>query len=282
MKPEFLVTVVALICWMLLGPPYPAVEERPVSLPAVVYSSDLQQVPGLGVSEISLNCSGAKLFLESQQNGDGSWSGGYADAIGGIVGETALVAFTLMDHGCSPKSTVIEEALEFVNKYCQSDGGIYNNSGYAMWDHDVYTTAAAIVAFTKAMELDSSLRLTYAPIVKRARTYLLNAQVLSTNSDGSRSPKDGGWFRISRNHPEANSWASFYPDIYSTYFAIKALLSTEDGLPDQVRQRAVAFVKRCYLGAGMGFSQTPQSVTKTDNEATSCAAAMATAIFVLT
>ncbi|MEZ6138014.1 MAG: prenyltransferase/squalene oxidase repeat-containing protein [Pirellulaceae bacterium] len=154
------------------------------------------------------------------QAADGSFS-----AAAGI-GPTALVVSGLLAVDVPAADPMLANALKYLEKYVQADGGIYTADS----QHRNYDTCIAMVAFADANQ-DGR----YDEIVKKAKAFVKGIQW--DESEG-KDPSDmfyGG----------AGYGSHARPDLSNTSFLVDALHSLGTGPEDEAMQKALIFVSRC-------------------------------------
>lgn len=163
-------------------------------------------------------------FLERQQDRDGGWSDNYRPAVTAIIAR----AFVL-DADYGPKHPVVRRAVDYIMKYQQSDGGIYERENNLA----NYQTSVALMLLA---DLDLPQ---YKPQIARAQKFLTELQFDANES----VDEDNNWYG------GAGYNASKRPDLSNTQMMLEALHNS--GLPkdDPVYQKALKFVSRCQMNA---------------------------------
>lgn len=154
-------------------------------------------------------------FLKRVQRDDGS----FAPALG--PGVTALVTTSLLRSGLTESDPVVARALQYVEKFIQDDGGVYQEDSL----YKNYETSLAMLCFAE----------TKAP---RFADHMLRAQdfVKSIQWDqGIDSPFYGG----------AGYGKHARPDLSNTSFMIEALKASGLNENDAAMKKALVFVSRC-------------------------------------
>ncbi|MCE0497678.1 MAG: terpene cyclase/mutase family protein [Methylacidiphilales bacterium] len=169
-------------------------------------------------------------FLQSKQNPAGYWSTPETPGLTGLV----LTAFVKEPTGAikADRPDFVQKGYDYLLQSQQPDGGIYLK-GLAN-----YCTSVCVLAL---VALDSA---DYEPVLKRARTFLINQQGhFPPGSEGE--PYDGGIGYGDK---------SLHFDVSNTSFALEALRASEShyraesnvtGAKDLDWGAAVAFLERC-------------------------------------
>jgi squalene-hopene/tetraprenyl-beta-curcumene cyclase len=141
-------------------------------------------------------------FLTDQQQKDGSWM--HHPAV------TGLCVMALHNSGSTQNAVIRKEAvkkgLAFIKKFVQKDGSIWLAGQKKEYPN--YTTAVALSALAIVGESEDE------KVMRNARKFLLNSQVLDNNS------KNFGGIGYGKSGP-AN------PDLSNTQWALEALYLTE-------------------------------------------------------
>ena len=106
-------------------------------------------------------------WLKAHQNADGSWSTPNYPAL------TALGLWALVNNGHSETDEMCQRAAAFIAGFAQLDGGIYKpaTEGRGSGGLSTYNTAICMTA------LHAYNRITYGPIILKARTFVANSQL---------------------------------------------------------------------------------------------------------
>lgn len=163
-------------------------------------------------------------FLEREQDRDGGWSDRFRPAVAAIIAR----AFVLDDH-YGPTHPVVRRAVDYILKYQQSDGGIYERENNLA----NYQTSVALM-------LLADLNLPqYQGQIARAQKFLTELQFDANES----VDEDNNWYG------GAGYNSTKRPDLSNTQMMLEAL--HESGLPKEhpVYQRALKFVSRCQMNA---------------------------------
>lgn len=155
------------------------------------------------------------------QADDGSFTSGAGPAV------TALVVTGALRTGAvTHAEPFVAEALAYLNRFVQKDGGIYAPKSI----HRNYETALALLAFQEANR-DGR----YDKLVTRAQAFLTNLQWDESESIDASNTYYGG----------AGYGSHGRPDLSNTQMLLDAL--KESGLPpdDPAMKRALIFVSRC-------------------------------------
>lgn len=161
-------------------------------------------------------------FLERQQDRDGGWSEDFRPAV------TAIVARAFVqDERYGPNHPVVRRAIEYILKFQQSDGGIYERENNLA----NYQTS---VALSLLAELDLP---EYKAQIERAQAFLTQLQF----DDEESIDQDNNWYG------GAGYNRTKRPDLSNTQMMLEAL--HESGLPEDhpVYQKALKFVSRCQM-----------------------------------
>ena len=185
-------------------------------------------------------------FLARQQDRDGGWSDSYRPAMTAI----AARAFVLDDkHG--PQHAVVRRAVDYILRYQQSDGGIYERESNLA----NYQTSVALMLLSDLENAEHQGR------IARAQAFLTELQF----DAGESIDEDNEWFG------GAGYNRSKRPDLSNTQMMLEAL--HDSGLPKDhpVYQKALRFVSRCQMneatndqrfakrGADGGFIYSPNA-----------------------
>ncbi|MCB9856108.1 MAG: terpene cyclase/mutase family protein [Phycisphaerales bacterium] len=163
-------------------------------------------------------------YLERQQDPDGGWSDSYRPAV------TAIVARAFAQNKeYGPRHPVVRRAVEYILKFQQSDGGIYERENNLA----NYQTS---VALTLLADLDLP---EYKGQIARAQAFLTKLQF----DDEESIDQDNNWYG------GAGYNSAKRPDLSNTQMMLEAL--HESGLPADhpVYQKALTFVSRCQMNA---------------------------------
>jgi squalene-hopene/tetraprenyl-beta-curcumene cyclase len=181
----------------------------------------------------------AMSFLATKgQASDGSYS-----AFSG-PGVTALVTTGLLRHGRPPSDAVVADSLEYLEKFVQEDGGIYQSGSL----YRNYETSLAILCFGEANR-DGR----YDELLAKADAFLKGIQ---WDEGEGRDPSD-----------EAYGGAGYgkhkRPDLSNTSFLIDALKAAGNDANSEAMQRALIFVSRCQ-NLETEHNQTPFAAKNPD------------------
>ncbi len=171
-------------------------------------------------------------FQEAGQRPDGGWPGFQADKSDPAV--TAMVAQTfIQDPAYGPDHPIVQKAFDFMLKFQQPDGGIYDPK----MPYLNYSTSVALMAMaaSKSPALQAK--------VEAAQKCLKDNQWVPPKCDNEGRP-------ITPAHPwygGAGYGDHKRPDLSNTGMMLEAL--HESGLPttDPAYQRALKFVSRCQM-----------------------------------
>jgi hypothetical protein len=153
-------------------------------------------------------------FLKSKQDEGGSWK------TRAEPGMTALAAAALVKAGKPADDPVVAKAIEFVTKYVQKDGGVYNQQ------LQTYTTALAIVAF-KECNKDGK----YDKVIEAAAKYLKGTP---KNTDDKELDFGGAAYGPGMGGPDTSN----------TGFFVEALIAAGVSKDDPAVKNALTFLSR--------------------------------------
>ncbi len=154
-------------------------------------------------------------YLKGKQGTDGNW----VPRVG--PGVTALTAAALVKAGKPADDPVVKKAIEYVEKFAQKDGGVYNRG------LETYTTALAIVAFK---ECNTGGK--YDKVIEAAVKYLRGVQESNGADDKELKFGGAGYGKDSR------------PDTSNTGFFVEALIASGAGKDDPAVKKALTFLSR--------------------------------------
>jgi squalene-hopene/tetraprenyl-beta-curcumene cyclase len=144
-------------------------------------------------------------------------------------GVTAIVITAILNHGRSPDDPVVAKAFQYLEKFIQPDGGIYEPKNF----YKNYETSLALMAFSAANKSGKNEK--FAKIVKNAEKFLKEIQWDERQSQDQSSAFYGG----------AGYGKSKRPDLSNTQFLLDALKAAGDGPDDPAVKKALIFVSRC-------------------------------------
>jgi hypothetical protein len=180
----------------------------------------------------------ALAFLHRTQESDGAWraGGGKNVAITGL----AVMAFLSAGHvpGEGRYGETITKGIEAVLREQQNNGLVGDRSGHVMYHHGICTLMLAEVAGMTDGDLARKVKLG----LEKATAVILKAQ--RTNAQHR-----GGW-RYSTN-PDSDS------DISVTGWQVMALRAAKNvgcDVPPEAIDKAIKYVKSCYVPGSGGFS----------------------------
>ena len=180
----------------------------------------------------------AMSYLATSRGEDGSYS-----AFSG-PGVTALVTTALIQHGRSPADPLVAESLQYLERFVQPDGGVYQpDSNYRN-----YETCLAILCFEAANRNGR-----YDDLLKRADAFVKGLQW--DESEG-KDPSDAAY-------GGAGYGRSKRPDLSNTSFLIDALKAAGHDADSEAIQRALVFVSRCQ-NLETEHNQTPFAAKNPD------------------
>lgn len=183
-------------------------------------------------NEVGLSINRALNFLKGQQLPDGSWSLPELPALTGLV----TTAFLREPSGQNVKNQpeAVKKGLAYILASQQPDGGLYRK-GYLN-----YNTSICMMALVASQDE------TYAPVLARARLFVIDGQY-SVPTDKVDDPLNGG---IGYGNKNRN------PDLSNTVIALESLRATKD-LP---ATGEVNTQKKLNWEAALGFVQRCQNV----------------------
>jgi hypothetical protein len=184
--------------------------------------------------------------LKKTQQSDGAWiSGGFGPATS--VTSLAVMAFLAAGHvpgEPGPYRESIERGIKYVLAHQRPNGLLASNSANGpMYCHGISTLMLAEIA---GMTADAELSARAQAALVRAVKLILAAQAVPKNDDHA-----GGW----RYQPSSND-----SDISVTGWQLMALRAAKAAgceVPPFSIDRAVAYLKRCAVKQGGGFSYQP-------------------------
>jgi len=200
-------------------------------------------------------------WLKTSQNKDGSWTNIPFPAI------TGLAALAMMEHGLTEADPVVAKSVKWILGRVKPDGGIYEKAAASQ------NTAICLMALHRTGNPE------YAPIVQKARSFLLSLQVDEGEGKGPEDPQFGGIGYDSKG----------IADLQNLYWALSALRMTAPesgpesgptGNPEtaNVWDRAIVFLQRCQNLKGVndqpwalndgGFIYAPTPESKVEKSAT--------------
>ncbi len=177
----------------------------------------------------------ASAYLRAQQDGaTGGWNvtpeGPQLPAISGLV-----VTGLLMSPEVTPDDPAVDRGLEFILKYAQADGGVYDRILPS------YNTSICLSALARAAARSEACAKAMTPAV----AYLKSLQW----SEGAREGTEETGV-VTREHP-------FYggvgygrhgrPDLSNTQFFVQAMHDAGVAPTDAAYQRALVFLARCQM-----------------------------------
>ncbi|MBL8761232.1 MAG: hypothetical protein JNL50_08010 [Phycisphaerae bacterium] len=220
----------------------PAQSTTPASAPNFARSSDPRE-------QARAIAARAAAWLRSQQDASGGWSisqnGPVFPAISGLA-----LAGLVTQPGAAPSDDAIDRAVDFIVKYQQPDGGIYDRI-LPSYNTSICAAALAKIDTPRAREA-TKLAIEFL----RQTQYGEAAVATSGGSEaaeavGPEHPFYGGWGYGNRGRP----------DISNTHFALEAL--HQAGVPesDPAFRRAISFLQRMQM-----IERTPDG-TKVNDQA---------------
>lgn len=160
-------------------------------------------------------------FLQTKgQAADGSFTASSGPGV------TALVTTGILRHGRTPEDPMVQQALRYLERFVQEDGGIYQPGSR----HRNYETSLALMCFTEANQ-DGR----YDELIDRATRFLKGIQWDEQEGKERSDPSYGG----------AGYGSHERPDLSNTSFFMEALRGAGVSEDDEAIQRALIFVSRC-------------------------------------
>jgi len=159
-------------------------------------------------------------FLKLSQASDGSWT---SPSVPGI---TALAVHAQLQSGVSANDPAVRNALGFLLKLQQKDGGIYHPQTL----HRNYETSITLLALTAANSDGRNNQ-----VIKKAEAFLRGLQW--DDSEGLKEDETGFGGAGYGKHQR--------PDLSNTQFLIEALRAAGVKADDPAMQKALIFVSRC-------------------------------------
>ncbi len=151
---------------------------------------------------------------------DGSFS-----AASGI-GPTGLVVSGLLSVGLPPQDPMVAKGLAYLEKFVQSDGGIYRPDSL----HRSYDTCINLIAFSKANKSGK-----YNDLLAHGESFVKGIQWDESEGKDASDLFYGG----------AGYGSHSRPDLSNTAFLIEALKTLGADGNDEAMQKALVFVSRC-------------------------------------
>lgn len=181
-------------------------------------------LPGDLASAVQRSIDRGLSYLRASQKSDGGWGAEYGPAVAAIAGQAFVQD---RDHG--PNNPVVRRVLSYIQKYEQSDGGIYER------EKNLANYQTTVVLMFLASLKDSSQQ----PRVAKAQAFLSKLQYDEGESIDKTNPWYGG----------AGYNSSKRPDLSNTQMMLEALHQSGLSPSDPVYQRALVFVSRCQMNA---------------------------------
>ncbi len=170
-------------------------------------------------------------FLRTRgQSDDGAFSGATGAAV------TGLCVRAILEHRPASVKTdpVVKDALKYVEKMVQPDGGIYEVGS----KHRNYETSASVLALVAANNADDESgkdgHRKYDSILSRAEAFLKDIQWDEGEGITPADPAYGG----------AGYGSHSRPDLSNTSFMLDALVELGNDADDEAIQKALRFVAR--------------------------------------
>jgi hypothetical protein len=192
-------------------------------------------------------------WLADRQNPDGSWTDGP------LPHNTAITSFALlafMSQGHLPNQGTygpeVAKAARFLVASIQPNGGLVGARGPGGRNHYMYCHGMATLALAELWGStgDDEIK----PVLQRAVDLIVASQKKTKEeAKGRMDPDDGGW----RYEPAPTG-----ADVSVTIMQVMALRAAKNAgllVPDETLQRAIAYIKRCYVPDAGGFNYQPGS-----------------------
>jgi squalene-hopene/tetraprenyl-beta-curcumene cyclase len=164
--------------------------------------------------------SGVAFLKTFGQAADGSFSASAGPAV------TALAATALLRNGLTPDDPAVAKALEYLLRFKQPDGGIYQEGSR----YRNYETCLAILCLTEANREHR-----YDQVLDEADRFIRGLQWDEGEGHDISSTHYGG----------AGYGGHSRPDLSNTSFLIDALRAAGRGPEDEALKKALVFVSRC-------------------------------------
>jgi squalene-hopene/tetraprenyl-beta-curcumene cyclase len=176
--------------------------------------------PGVDAEKYEKAVSKAVQYFETAQGEDGSFSSQAG------IGPTALATLAILRTGRSVDTPVAAKALDYLETFVRSDGGIYPQGSRLA----NYETCIGLMVFQEANK-DGR----YDKIVNRAEAFIRKGQWGASGKKDKSDVYYGG----------AGYAGSSRPDLSNTSFLVDSLKSMGADSNDAALQRALVFVSRC-------------------------------------
>lgn len=177
------------------------------------------------------------LYLAEQGQSD---AGTFSDRVG--AGVTALAVTSALRNGRSPDDPMVAAGLAAMEKYVQTDGGIYGSGRLKN-----YETCVGILCFSAANQGGK-----YDQILQRAKDFVTGLQYGRADRDPS-DPDYGG----------ASYDGEGRPDLSNTGYLIEALRALDTPASDPAIEAALQFVSRCQ-NLDAKYNDTPYAAKVDD------------------
>lgn len=173
--------------------------------------------------QVSTLVADAVSYLQTSRDENGAYSAHLGPAV------TGLVATGLLRHGRSVNDPMVADAIDYVLRFVQPDGGVYSPGS----THRNYETCIAVQLLTEAAKAPGATR-DHADVLTGADKFLRRLQWDAEEGHDASSTSYGG----------AGYGSHSRPDLSNTAYLIDALRSLGAGEDDPAIQRALVFVSR--------------------------------------
>jgi Squalene-hopene cyclase C-terminal domain len=181
----------------------------------------VQNVPAAEKVDVASARTKALEFLSAAQAGDGSWTASNA------LGISGLVVYSMLESGGDIDHPAIKKGLDFLEKFVQPDGGLYQPQSH----HSNYETAICLMALAAANE-DGR----YSERIAAAEKFVRGVQWDTSEGIDESDPKFGG---------AGYGKTGDRPDLSNTLFFLEALEASGASSDDPAVQNALVFLSRC-------------------------------------
>ncbi|HKQ49508.1 MAG TPA: hypothetical protein VJZ71_15660 [Phycisphaerae bacterium] len=161
-------------------------------------------------------------FLRSAQDSDGGWGSDFGPAVAAIAAQAFV-----QDRAHGPTSPVVRRALAYIQKFEQTDGGIYERQKNLA----NYQTSVVLMFLASLDDPDQRAR------IARSQAFLGKLQY----DDAESIDRDHSWFG-GAGYNETKR-----PDLSNTQMMLEALHQSGLSPDDPVYQRALVFVSRSQM-----------------------------------
>jgi squalene-hopene/tetraprenyl-beta-curcumene cyclase len=179
-------------------------------------------LPAETAADIQRSIDRGLAFLRSAQDADGGWSTDFGPAVAAISAQAFV-----QDKSFGPTSPVVRRALAYIQKFEQTDGGIYERQ------KNLANYQTSVVLMFLASLNDPGLQARVA----KAQAFLGKLQY----DDAESIDRDHSWFG-GAGYNETKR-----PDLSNTQMMLEALHQSGLSPSDPVYQRALVFVSRSQM-----------------------------------